>query len=273
MRRFVRSSMLVVLVSAAWPALADDGATDADGCHDHPLVTRFRGFHILDCDAKEFDAETVVDANGERQVEGKVTRLRYGGPESVSRLQLKRNYENALKKAGFATASADEGALYMRRLAKGTETWVALPVLEDGHMQLAIVEVEAMKQEVAADAAGLLAGLQDSGRVAVYGISFDTGKATLRPDSEKMLGEVLKLLQASPDLTLRIEGHTDDVGKAADNLELSRRRATTVRLWLVGKGVDGGRLTTDGFGDTRPVAPNDGDEGRAKNRRVELVKI
>jgi OOP family OmpA-OmpF porin len=81
------------------------------------------------------------------------------------------------------------------------------------------------------------------------------------------------MLQQQAGLRLRIEGHTDNVGKAAYNLELSKRRAESVKTYLVSKfQLDASRLTTEGFGDTRPIAKNDTDQGRAQNRRVELVK-
>ena len=92
-------------------------------------------------------------------------------------------------------------------------------------------------------------------------------------DSAKALGEVAKLLKENADLKLRVEGHTDNVGKSKDNLELSKKRAAAVKDWLSENGVEASRLATEGFGDKKPVADNSTEEGRAKNRRVELVKI
>jgi OmpA-OmpF porin, OOP family len=84
---------------------------------------------------------------------------------------------------------------------------------------------------------------------------------------------VTQVLKTQPDLKLVIEGHTDSVGKAAYNLDLSKKRAESVKTYLVQKGgIDGARLTTQGFGDTKPIAKNDTDVGRAQNRRVELVR-
>src|SRR6185295_3597345 len=111
------------------------------------------------------------------------------------------------------------------------------------------------------------------GRVAVYGIQFDTGKATIKAESEAVLNEIDKLLLARADLKLNIEGHTDNVGAKAANLTLSGQRATAVQAWLGAHGIEAARLTVRGFGDSKPVADNSSDEGRAKNRRVELVKL
>lgn len=110
-------------------------------------------------------------------------------------------------------------------------------------------------------------------RVAVYGIYFDFAKATLKPESTPVLDEIAGALQTNPDWNLIIEGHTDNVGGAAYNLDLSNRRAQAVRDALVTRyHIDGGRLSTVGYGFTRPKASNDTPDGRALNRRVELVR-
>jgi outer membrane protein OmpA-like peptidoglycan-associated protein len=105
-------------------------------------------------------------------------------------------------------------------------------------------------------------------------IQFDTAKDTLRPDSFKVLNEIVKVLSAHSELKkIRIEGHTDNVGGAAYNLDLSKRRARTVVLYLGSHGISPARLTSEGYGFTRPVASNATAFGRAKNRRVEFVIV
>jgi outer membrane protein OmpA-like peptidoglycan-associated protein len=102
-------------------------------------------------------------------------------------------------------------------------------------------------------------------------VHFQTGSATILPDSFPMLQEIVLLLKANPDIKrMRIEGHTDNRGNADMNLDLSKRRAASVRQWLVDHGIDSGRLESEGYGLTRPIASNDTDEGRALNRRVEF---
>jgi outer membrane protein OmpA-like peptidoglycan-associated protein len=114
--------------------------------------------------------------------------------------------------------------------------------------------------------------ISKTGRVAVYGIEFDTGQATLRPESQQVLAEVLKLLKSQPDWKMTIEGHTDSTGTAAGNQALSERRAQAVVVWLTKNGVAATRLAAAGLGDTRPIGDNKTEEGRARNRRVELVR-
>lgn len=135
-----------------------------------------------------------------------------------------------------------------------------------------IVTEKEMRQEISADASSLSDELSKSGHVAVYGIQFETGKASIQPDSEKTLAEIVKLLQNDPELKLRVEGHTDNQGNAAANQALSEKRAQAVVAWLVAHDVAASRLTAVGLGQTKPVADNSTEEGRAKNRRVELVK-
>ncbi|MGB3021737.1 MAG: OmpA family protein, partial [Methyloceanibacter sp.] len=114
--------------------------------------------------------------------------------------------------------------------------------------------------------------ITDTGSVSLYGILFDLDKDTLRPDSKPTLDEIAKLLQDKPELKLKIVGHTDNQGTADYNLDLSKRRAASVVASLTGEySIAAERLTSEGAGLTQPVAPNESEEGRAKNRRVELV--
>lgn len=108
------------------------------------------------------------------------------------------------------------------------------------------------------------------GRLSLPGpVVFETGSDTLKPESDAVLEHVQKYLEQKPEITkLRIEGHTDNVGKPADNQTLSEKRAMAVARWLVAKGIDCKRLVAVGFGQDKPVAPNDTEEGRAQNRRV-----
>lgn len=109
-------------------------------------------------------------------------------------------------------------------------------------------------------------------RARLYGILFDTNSSVIRPESKPVLDEVLDLLRTEPDWKLTIEGHTDAVGSNEHNLTLSQQRADSVKANLVTGGVDESRLKTAGFGESKPVADNDAELGRAQNRRVELVR-
>lgn len=113
-----------------------------------------------------------------------------------------------------------------------------------------------------------------TGKVDLYGIYFDVDKSDVKSESNDTLGEIAKLMKSDASLRLEVGGHTDNTGKADHNLKLSQDRAAAVVKALTTKyGVDPKRLTAKGYGDTMPVAPNATDEGRAKNRRVQLRKI
>jgi len=251
---------------------------DAEGCKDPALFNRMPGYRIQRCEQKEFDAHAFKDAKGkEVSVEGRVFEIRYTlqeGAKEASRLQLFRNYQNAVTKIGGTLLSSDDdGNEYLKVVKDGTETWVHVSTYITSEWMLYVVEKQAMNQDIVADAAALAGDLKSSGHVALYGIYFDTGSAVLKPESEAALGEITRLLQGDAALKLHVVGHTDNVGTLESNLKLSQARAEAVVQALVTKhGIAAARLKSGGVGSLCPVAANDAEEGRAKNRRVELVK-
>ena len=127
---------------------------------------------------------------------------------------------------------------------------------------------------IAAGGRSLYQALEATGRVAIHDIHFATGKADILPESSETIGDMAKLLQDHPDLKLLIEGHTDNTGDFQKNMQLSKDRAAAVKSYLIGKfNIDQGRLETMGMGQSRPTATNDTEEGKAENRRVEIVKM
>jgi len=126
---------------------------------------------------------------------------------------------------------------------------------------------------IASGSVKLYSSLMTKGRIATTGIKFDTGKATLKPESNGVINEIVSMLKTYPALRLRIEGHTDSDGETATNQVLSEKRAATVKAALIKRGIAAGRLSTSSFGETKPVANNTTSEGKANNRRVEFVKL
>jgi OmpA-OmpF porin, OOP family len=219
-----------------------------------------------------------------------------------SELEFHRNYENAITELGgkkisttqFTRKITDEaGGLgpvekYWRSVAPTSgyehysylirtankEYWIhvatgAIPA----HGYITVLEKEGMKQSLGfLDASAMKKALDTEGRVALY-INFDIDKATLRPDSQAVVEEINKLMSSNPEMKLSIEGHTDSSGAADHNRTLSTARARTVLGALVGLGIDPARLSSKGFGPDKPLADNADETGRAKNRRVELVKM
>ncbi len=136
-----------------------------------------------------------------------------------------------------------------------------------------IVEVRPMKQDmVVVKADEMSKAITLHGKVALYGIFFDTDQATIKPESKSTLEEIAKLLKQEANLSLHVVGHTDNTGSFEHNLDLSKRRADAVKTALTKEyGIDSGRLTANGVANLAPVATNATEEGRGKNRRVELV--
>ena len=134
----------------------------------------------------------------------------------------------------------------------------------------ATVTVELALSPIASDSGSLAERLGRERKVDLYGIYFDTAKAELRPESGDTLQQVLGVLREDPALRLVVAGHTDGAGDAAYNQALSERRAASVVAWLTREGIDGKRLQSEGLGESRPVADNATEAGRALNRRVEV---
>jgi outer membrane protein OmpA-like peptidoglycan-associated protein len=203
------------------------------------------------------------------------TNYDYKGQEDgvPSQLQIFRNYQNAAKKLEGAVLYEEENELHTSFKRNDKQYYMTVVVYNSGHVvEVSILEVDAMKDELEIiDADTILHKLEKEGHIALY-INFDSGLATLKPDSAEIIAEIVTALKSKPGLKVKLEGHTDNVGNAAANKKLSDDRAKAVMNAIVAKGIDKARLSAEGFGLEKPIADNNTEEGRAKNRRVELVK-
>lgn len=240
--------------------------------------------------------------------EGKIGLFQYNldNPPSgrpFSLIEFQRNYDNAIRSLGGVKISSTQFTPELLGTVGGREAFEkfwrgAPPVAEAEHFSylirtpakeywihvsaggtvpligfVTVLEKQAMQSSLGfLDAAAMKKELDAKGRVALY-INFDVDKATLRADAQPIIDEINKLLVADGSLKLSIEGHTDATGGADHNRQLSGARARSVFGALVGLGVDPSRLASKGFGPDKPIAENSTDDGRAKNRRVELVKV
>src|SRR5688572_28782302 len=274
------------LLTLLFAATATWGGEDVAGSKDHPLLTRYPDSFITEYTKNYNATEYQVGARGTppktETIEGDTTTLRYfyeNAEKQPSPLQLIRNYQNAVKQIGGAVVfermpkELDAGETTLKVTTGGKDVWIkVLPDMFSApthSYQLVITEVAAMAQVVSANE--LLQELNKNGFVALY-INFDTGKADLKQDGIATVKEIATLMKSNPTLKLGIEGHTDNVGDAASNKKLSEARAKSVTAAIVASGVDAARLSAAGFGQEKPVADNRTEEGRSKNRRVELVK-
>lgn len=302
---------------------------------DHPLVSRFNGAKLTGYRLKEFDevalvaGKSVVDKEGKnvfekmQTVEGKYTRLIYTYPADRSSVEVMRNYQAAIQKAGLKTiftcekvncgkefgdmfnvylelggfrgeGSSDIWAspfnygrfderylLATGKRSDGSTVYAAVYVVgptdgQLGGIYLQIVEPKAMetdKVSVNLNADDMRKGLAAEGKIALYGLYFDTGKAQIKPESKAQLAEMAALLQKDAALKVFIVGHTDNQGTVASNITLSQQRADAVVNALVADyKISTARLAAKGVASFSPIASNDAEAGKAKNRRVELVK-
>jgi OmpA-OmpF porin, OOP family len=251
--------------------------TDVQGSKDHPLITRMPGYYISQYNVAEFDAfdPTVIGGN-DVHWEGKVYSFGYSreeGSRPISMLQIVRNYETAINRAGGKILGGDERRVAAEIKKEGALTGVYVEAFNDGmSYSLTIVESQNMQQEVVADAKAMRNDLAETGKTIVHGIYFDTASATLKPESEPALVEMVKLFAESPALKVYVVGHTDNVGNLESNLKLSSDRAASVVKALIARGVAASRLKSAGVGPYSPVGSNNTDGGKAKNRRVEFVE-
>ena len=267
-------TICLATVTYAMFAMSADGA-DVKGSSDHPLFpNRMPGFSIS---AYSQRAYTVYQFHTRppKDVEGKHTRISYflnRGQEHPGGVAIRRNYENAVKQIGGEIVFTNSNLIVMKVKFDGRETWVELACTEKNTgpiYRLNIVEMTEMVQVITADA--MAAELNKAGFIALD-VRFATAKADILPESQALIEQMAEMMRKNTGLRVGVEGHTDNTGTPATNMALSTARAKSVTAALVAAGIAAGRLTPAGFGETRPVADNRTEEGRAKNRRVELVK-
>ena len=247
---------------------------------DPALFTRMPGYHIYRYDDLQFDQYEFKTGAGKTQVvEGHSLFIIYDlndGVQAPSPLQIGRNYVNAAKSVGGQMVYEwhDPGEDVVVKVVKnGMETWAYITANGTGQYSIHIIEKEAMKQDVVADASAMGKSIAETGKVSLYGIYFDTAKSDLKPESDAALAEIAKLLKNQPSLKLLVVGHTDNTGLLGDNMKLSMDRAmSVVHALVIRYAISNSRLMPFGDGPTAPVASNDTEAGRALNRRVELVK-
>jgi OmpA-OmpF porin, OOP family len=251
---------------------------DSKGCKDHPLFNRMPGVWLYNCIQKEFDFYNFpVEKGKTERVEGRKSVLTYYPqpdlPSKPSELQVLRNYENAVTKLGGSAVFVDKAKETLKLVKDGKEYWIEIWAEFTGKYGFTIIEKETMKQDIVVNAEVISNDLKATGHIALYGILFDTNKADIKPESAQAVSEIAKLLQSDPGLKLYVVGHTDATGVLDHNLRLSQERAESVLQSLIRThGIAPARLRSFGAGPFAPVASNDSEDGRAKNRRVELVK-
>ena len=262
-------------------ALSSSAQKDKPECLDKTFkfFTPLDGFYLSECKSSEFASYQFHLANGKQITKEGVYRAVWynkkdDSKRALSYLQVIQNHANAIKAAGGEVVKESNGNIF-KTTYNGKELWIFLDAsyysTDVNVYRIFSIEVDVMKQEISAlDIKGTMAS---QGKIALYGILFDTGKADIRPESDKALGNLATYLKENPQVNVYIVGHTDNVGDDVMNQKLSLSRSESVINSLTTKySIVATRLTGRGVGPYCPVASNDTEEGKTFNRRVEIVK-
>lgn len=274
-------AILAFTILGSFPIIAQETPTDAENCKDSPLFNRMPKYYIAECSKNYNQLQVPMGMkDGETQFEtkeGTLTMINYlyvtqYSPDHPSFFQIQKNYENAILKVGGKKImySEEAGLASYHSKSGDKEIWMVLTKGNDGDYKIEILEMEAMKQEISAS--DMLTALNATGSIALY-INFETGKSDIKTESQKVIDEMAEMLKTNSSLKVSIEGHTDNVGTPAANKTLSESRAKAVVNSLIAKGIDKTRLSSKGWGQEKPIADNKTEDGKAKNRRVEMVKM
>ena len=253
---------------------------------EHSVIKPMPGANLIERSSSHdsyFTLKLRVNEGGKRvtkEVSGEYWRLRYemldsSGEKirSVSKGGIIGNYISAaLEKGGKEHSKGSNTLVFSVPRKDGGITWAKL-VIASADYTIEIIDEKPLVPVLSFGAEELKKALDSEGRIAVYGINFAVDSDRLQLGAEKVLAEFVKLMTLYTDLKIEIQGHTDNTGSAQHNLDLSSRRAETVKQIMVLYGIEDSRLVSKGYGMTKPIESNDTEEGRAKNRRVELMKI
>lgn len=274
----MKKTMLVMLVLFAAIANAQQDAKRCEGSEPE-YINRMPGFYISDCKNSEYnDVEFVYWVKGKAQKiskGGKYYHIFYfrnsGETRKFSAAQINQNYFNAVLK--IKGKALDEKKTMYSASMNGKEVYIQINTAanstDERSYNIEVLEVESMQQDVVLN---LEESIEKEGKVALYGILFDVGKSVIKPESAEALTKIIDYLTANPTAKIYVVGHTDNTGLFASNITLSKARAKAVKDYLVTKGkIAATRLGSDGVGSLCPVSTNKTEEGKALNRRVEIV--
>ena len=275
-----KRTVLVALVLSLLTAGGVSAETDLKGCKDHPLFTRMGGFWIFECKKNFNQLDIRVDNNPKSEKnlkpEGDFSTTSYifkktpDQPTPPSDLQIMRNYQSAAKAKGGEVLVDRPGYTAMKFKRDAGTVYAVVSTGSGGYrMKVEVLEEKAMEQEVAANL--MWDTLKKDGFIALQ-INFDTNKAVIKQESLSLIRQIVELMRSQPELKVSIEGHTDNQGTPPANKTLSLDRAKAVVASVAAEGVATSRMEAVGWGQEKPVADNRTEDGRAKNRRVELVK-
>lgn len=304
-KHFFRTGLIIVLAFVVNAAFAQD---DAEGCKDYPLFNRMPNYYLSNCEELEFSSMKfptgIPNPKNDNKikseaVEGKIMVFKYLLKEEAkpaSGLQIMRNFQTAAKQNGGVVLGEYQGwcsgyydhngesinggdipvgngctnwSTTFKFTKNNKEIWV-YEQLADGGYDLIIAEKEAMKQDIQVNE--MFEKINTGNSLVLY-INFETGKSVIKNESQNIIDEIYKMLKGNLSLKIIIEGHTDNTGNKDSNQTLSEQRAASVKASLVSKGIATDRIKSVGYGQDKPISDNSTEEGKTKNRRVEIKKM
>ena len=274
---------LLCLFTILFSAFTIHAQTDVKNSKDYPALGRLPNFYIQKYTVKEFDSHPFYYDNTNHVYEGRKYVIEYwhtnwkdADYNFLTRRQILKNYSDAIRKAGgrvlFERYNAEHG-YYSFETKEKKKVWVQVKISSGKFYTLIIIEEEKMRQDLEINADLIKNALDIEGKIAIYGIYFDTGKSIIKKESEPALNQIAEFLKSNPTINCWVVGHTDSDGSFEINSQLSLARAKAIKEILSTKyGIANHRLFAEGVGPLAPVATNTTEEGKALNRRVELVK-
>lgn len=250
---------------------------DARGCADSKTLPRLLSCRIDNCESKDGDHRDVPvreDEKGEpvnNGLDGNSRTTMYECTAEMMPADIVGKAASALRTLHFEIPyqfTDQEAAL----TAHKGDLWITVEAASHFYTVTELT-VTPPDYDSIIDAPGMAEALEKNGKAALYGITFLSGRADIAPESVLTLREVVALMNDSPNLRIRVKGHTDSTGTRAANLDLSMKRAQAVVEYLVRAGVKRSRLEAAGAGDSEPVADNATEAGRMHNRRIELDRL
>jgi outer membrane protein OmpA-like peptidoglycan-associated protein len=235
------------------------------------LLPEIKGFCLNLVKFKKYDEVDFIVNKKKKKFKGKSWSATYSKSPKSSynyRYIVKNDFKEKLIKKGAKIVDEKDNAITLI-----LDNWVIELTAYNSVCYIKIIGQEKFKQSLILSPDKIKSELDKNGKVVLDGIFFDFNKATLKPQSKKAILSVVALMEKYPDLVISVEGHTDSVGDNTYNLTLSQNRAKAVKNAIVSYGIDTSRLKIKGFGEQKPIATNNTEEGRAKNRRVELHKL
>lgn len=271
MKIMLANFLLIILGLNAW----------STPCQQHPLFSAMPNHEISYCDEKEFGELEVRFTQNDGSFsytnkQGYLLETWYNYTEDWNKrptaLQLFENYIQAVKPQNGKILSRSSGRLFLQIESPSSTWWVEVSTDNSGSYVLKALREENMQQQITLSIESIEKDLTTSGKAVFYGILFESNKADLISESFHTLQTIADYLNSNKSVRVYVVGHTDNTGSYEHNINLSQRRAETVVKYLQEKhSVNSQQLQAVGIGPISPVATNSTPEGRALNRRVELI--